>query len=95
MILTITKEFFVKIADGSKTVEYRKDISYYHKKFRNPDLGPIRSITFHYRKRVYLECRVEKIRFIRRPKKLAKSKFIDTEKCFAIHIKSARVYTEK
>ena len=89
--MTITKEFFDKIASGDKKIEYRKDIPFYEKVFANP----VKNITFHYRRRVYLDCEISHVEKIKRPDFLSKSKFIDTENCFAIHISSCQVRNGK
>lgn len=89
LILTITKHYFDLISSGDKTIEYRKSIPYYDKKFKEP----VSAISFHYRKRIYLDCEIDKIVKIKRPKELKNSVFITTRYCYAIHIKSCVVRT--
>jgi len=84
--LTITRPYFDLIAAGTKTVEYRRDARHYHALFAGP--SP-RYLVLHYRSGRYLLCRVRRIRYRRRPARLAASVFITTPWCFGIEIERA------
>jgi len=89
--LTITQPYLELIYSGFKKTEYRKNIPYYDRALcPTPDV-----IFFHYRKGLYLCCYIEDIKKIKRPKDLAQSAFITTDKCYAIDIKSSVLLDRK
>lgn len=81
-MLTTTKYFFEKVASGEKTVEYRRDIPYYHAVHK----ARPKVMVLHYRRGVFIVCRIRRCRYIDRPSALEKSVFITTPKCFAFEI---------
>lgn len=84
LVLPITKQYYDKIMDGSKTTEYRKDVPFYHRLLdRAKDAD---TLILHYRKDIYMMCGIKKIRNIKRPKKLENSKHITTDRCFGIDV---------
>lgn len=80
--LSITKEFFTKIRNKEKLIEYRNNTSYYNNLFQNK----YKFIRFHFYQKEHIICKVVFIKLINRPKKLNSSKYIKTKKVFAIKL---------
>lgn len=83
--LTITREFFEKIASGEKRVEYRRDCPYYRMIYMDRP----RHLVLHVRRPGFLLCRLTRVRYIKRPKALERSIFITTPWCIAFEIEKA------
>lgn len=92
LILPTTKFFFDKVLDGSKVREYRKDAAFYDRLFSGdcPD-----ELFLHYRQNVFLRCEIISIQKVDRPDELRGSRFITTDRCYAISIKNPQLVEVK
>lgn len=89
LILPTTKFFFEKVLGGTKSTEYRKDAPYYDRLFA--DTSKLEDLFLHYRSGVIMRCRLHSVRKIKRPAELSGSRFITTERCYALKISDAEI----
>ena len=92
LTLTIKKQYFDLINDGSKVVEIRKDSDYYRRLLWREANAP-KYLILHYQSIQKLVCAVENIALINnyfdpRPE------FLGTDKVFEIRIRKIEVSTE-
>lgn len=90
LTLTLNRQWFDRIAEGSKNIEYRKDSPFYERLFRDPKKWT--EIVFHFYRRERLHCKIVTIKKINRPNQFRKSEYLTTKKVWAIRVSNPKTY---
>lgn len=83
LTLRIKKYYFNEILQQRKTIEFRSDTEFYRRKFIN---NKYKTLTLHYQKSSRLVVEIKDIKLKIKPKYLANSPYVTTNKCWFIYL---------